>query len=50
MRDPIGYLQTIIEMYAPGCNHKGLSKGQLAQKVAHIMYIREEEANRWRSQ
>ena len=42
--DPIGYLQTIVEMYAPGCDHSAFGPRQLAQKVSHIMHIRQEEA------
>lgn len=37
-------------MYAPGCDHRALTFKQKAQKVAHIAYIRQQEAEKWRKQ
>jgi hypothetical protein len=40
--DSIGYLETLLEYYLPGVNHKTLSDKAFAQKLAHLQFIRQQ--------
>jgi hypothetical protein len=44
--DSVGYLETLIEYYLPGVNHKEMSDEVFAQKIAHLEYIRTHEQRR----
>ncbi|GAA4465226.1 hypothetical protein GCM10023093_17020 [Nemorincola caseinilytica] len=37
-------METVIEMYAPGCDTTLLDEEQMVQKLAHIRYERERAA------
>ena len=37
--DSMGYLETLLEFYLPGLDHKALSDEAFARKLAHLRYI-----------
>jgi len=38
------YLDTLLEYYLPGLDHTKLTDEAYAQKIAHLTYIRQDEA------